>query len=85
AQDMIERVFKFFDTNPEVPQAFMFSRDGDVTRSGYRVPGTPGLQNVHVVPSVFESMTGLLLSRSDRVDRYIRPYAVTSSESNQNK
>ncbi|MFQ6574052.1 type VI lipase adapter Tla3 domain-containing protein [Pseudomonas sp. UM16] len=85
AQGMLERLFGFFEANPQVPQAFMFSRDGDVTRSAYRVPGTPGLQNVHVVPTVFESMTGLLLSRSERVDRYIRPYATDSRENNQNK
>jgi hypothetical protein len=85
AQSMIERLFKFFDDNPKVPQALIVSEDGDVTRSGLRVTGTPGLQNVHAVPTVFESMTGLLLTRSDRVDRYIRPFATHDSEDNQNK
>jgi hypothetical protein len=84
AQSMIERLFKFFDDNPKVPQALIVSEDGDVTRSGLRVAGTPGLQNVHAVPTVFESMTGLLLTRSDRVDRYIRPFATQDSEDNQN-
>nr|WP_283770656.1 DUF2875 family protein [Pseudomonas syringae] len=85
AQGMIERLFQFFDKNPQVPQALIISRDGDVTRNGLRVAGTPGLQNAQVVPTVFESMTGLLVSRSDRVDRYIRSYAVSESEDNQNK
>jgi hypothetical protein len=84
AQSMIERLYKFFDDNPQVPQALIVSEDGDVTRSGLRVAGTPGLQNVHAVPTVYESMTGLLLTRSDRVDRYIRPYATQDSEDNQN-
>jgi hypothetical protein len=84
AQSMIERLFEFFDDNPQVPQALIVSRDGDVTRNGYRVAGTPGLQNVHAVPTVYESMTGLLLTRSDRVDRYIRPFATQDSEDNQN-
>jgi hypothetical protein len=84
AQSMIERLFKFFDDNPQVPQALIVSEDGDVTRSGLRVAGTPGLQNVHAVPTVYESMTGLLLTRSDRVDRYIRPFATHDSEDNQN-
>ena len=84
AQSMIEHLFRFFDDNPKVPQALIVSEDGDVTRSGLRVAGTPGLQNVHAVPIVFESMTGLLLTRSDRVDRYIRPFATHDSEDNQN-
>nr|WP_081501020.1 DUF2875 family protein [Pseudomonas sp. GM33] len=84
AQSMIERLYKFFEDNPKVPQALIVSEDGDVTRSGLRVAGTPGLQNVHAVPTVYESMTGLLLTRSDRVDRYIRPFATHDSEDNQN-
>jgi hypothetical protein len=85
AQAMIERLFVFFDDSPQVPQALIVSKDGDVSRSVYRKRGTPGLQNVHAVPTVFESMTGLLLTRSDRVDRYIRPFATQDSEDNQNK
>ncbi|MEW5700577.1 type VI lipase adapter Tla3 domain-containing protein, partial [Pseudomonas synxantha] len=65
AQGMIERLFQFFDDNPKVPQALVVSRDGDVTRNGYRVAGTPGLPKwLQVVPTVFESMTGLLVTRS---------------------
>jgi hypothetical protein len=85
AQAMIERLFVFFDDNPQVPQALIVSKDGDVSQSVYRKRGTPGLQNVHAVPTVFESMTGLLVTRSDRVDRYIRPFATHDSEDNQNK
>jgi hypothetical protein len=84
-QGMIERLFQFFDDNPEVPQALIVSEDGDVTRNGLRVAGTPGLQNGHVVPTVYESMTGLLVTRSDRVDRFIRPYITHEPEDNQNK
>ena len=85
AQTMIEKLFQFFDDNPRVPQALIASEDGDVTRNVYRERGTPGLQNVSVVPTVYESMTGLLVTRSDRVDRYIRPYVTNDSEDNQNK
>ncbi|KPW53822.1 superfamily protein, partial [Pseudomonas caricapapayae] len=85
AQSMIEHLLQFFEKNLQVPEALIVSRDGDVTRNGLRVAGTPGLQNVQVVPTVFESMTGLLVTRSDRVDRYIRPYATNEAEENQNK
>ncbi|AZE97713.1 hypothetical protein C4J95_0219 [Pseudomonas orientalis] len=85
AQAMIEKLFRFFDDNPQVPQALIASEDGDVTRNIYRERGTPGLQNVSVVPTVYESMTGLLVTRSDRVDRYVRPYVTNDIEDNQNK
>ncbi|WP_122868272.1 type VI lipase adapter Tla3 domain-containing protein [Pseudomonas viridiflava] len=85
AEGMIKRLFDFFDDNQKVPQALIVSEDGDVTRDGLRVAGTPGLQNVQAVPTVFESMTGLLVSRSDRVDRYVRPYASDEKEDNQNR
>ena len=68
-----------------MPQALIVSEDGDITRDGYRVAGTPGLQNVQVVPTIFTSVTGLLVTRSDRVDRFIRPFATNESEDNQNK
>ena len=83
AQPMIEKLFQFFDDNPEVPEALIVSEDGDATRSGLRVAGTPGLQDGHVVPKVYESMTGLLVSRSDRVDKYLRPFATDDEEDNQ--
>ncbi|QQN26793.1 MULTISPECIES: type VI lipase adapter Tla3 domain-containing protein [Pseudomonas syringae group] len=86
AQAMIEKMFQFFENNPKVPQAFIASQDGDIPRDIYRKSGTPGLpKNAQVVPTVFESMTGLLVTRSDRVDRYIRPYATSEVEDNQNK
>ncbi len=85
AQGMIERLFTFFDDNPKVPQALLASQDGDVARDPLRKPGTPGLQSGHVVPTIYESTTGLLVTRSDRVDRYIRPFATHDAEDNQNK
>jgi hypothetical protein len=85
SQHILEKLFTFFDDNPEVPEALVLSRDGDQTRTGYRVPGTPGLPNGYYVPTVFESMTGLLVARTDRVDRYLRPYAVQQKEDNQNR
>jgi hypothetical protein len=84
AQNMIERLFKFLDDNPQVPEALIASEDGDITRNGHRAIGTPGLKNGQVVPTMFESMTALLVSRSDRMD-YIRRFATHHGEDNQNK
>ena len=85
AQSMIEKLFQFFDENPQVPQALIVSEDGDVTRSANRVAGTPGVQDGYFVPKVYEAMTGLLVSRSDRVDQYLRPFATNEEEDNQTK
>jgi len=85
AQRQIENLFQFFDDNPEVPQALIVSADGDVTRDIYRKRGTPGLQDGNAVPTVYDSMTGLLVSRSDRVDQYLRPFAINEEEDNQTK
>ncbi|WP_268797626.1 type VI lipase adapter Tla3 domain-containing protein [Pseudomonas huanghezhanensis] len=85
AQHIIERVFQFFAENAEVPEALILTSDGDVSRAGNRLPGTPGLPDGLYVPTVYESMTGLLLARTDRVDRYLRPFAVREEEDNQDK
>ncbi|MBD8557324.1 type VI lipase adapter Tla3 domain-containing protein [Pseudomonas lactis] len=85
AQPMIEKLFQFFDEHQDVPEALIISRDGDVTRSGYRIAGTPGVQDGYFVPKVYEAMTGLLVSRSDRVEQYLRPFATNEEEDNQNK
>ena len=85
AQAMIERLFKFFDEHPRAPQALIVSEDGDVTRDTYRKPGTPGLSGIQGVPKIYESMAGLLVARSDRVDRYLRFSAVDEAENNQSK
>ncbi|RAU39514.1 MULTISPECIES: DUF2875 family protein [unclassified Pseudomonas] len=85
AQRILQKLFQFFDNNSEVPEAFVFSEDGDSTRSGYRVPGTPGLSDGYYLPKTLDSMTGLLVARTDRVDRYLRPYAVRQQEDNQDK
>ncbi|MDB6141998.1 MAG: hypothetical protein JWP80_1042 [Pseudomonas sp.] len=83
AQNMIGRLFQFMDDNSLVPEALIASRDGDITRNGHRVAGTPSLKNGQVVPTIFESMTGLLVSRSDRMD-YIRKFANHDGKDNQN-
>jgi hypothetical protein len=85
AQEMINNLFQFFDDNAEIPEAFIASADGDVTRDVYRKRGTPALQDGHTVPTIYESMTGLLVARSDRVNQYLRPYATNEKEDNQNR
>jgi uncharacterized protein DUF2875 len=84
AQGTIERLFQFFDEHPEVPAALVFSEDGDVARDGRRVAGTDSaIRDGHYLPTILDSMAGLLVTRTDRVDRYLRPFAVEIKEDNQ--
>ena len=76
----IEDVFAFFDANPEVPTALIFSTDGMIVRKLLDKPGSGLLPNIAVVPSVFDSDVALLVTRPERVDR-LRPFAVNEPTS----
>ncbi len=74
---MIEKLFTFFDTHPDVPAALVFSRDGSMMRSLVEAPGSGGApQAGHIIPALPDSIGAILVSRSDRVDKLIRPYVV---------
>ncbi|UWE18273.1 type VI lipase adapter Tla3 domain-containing protein [Herbaspirillum huttiense] len=82
---MIEKLFAFFDTHPDVPAALLFSRDGSMARSLIETPGHVDTPEVgHVIPSMPDSVAAFLVTRSDRVDKLIRPFAV-QQRSNINK
>ncbi len=77
---MLERVFAFFDTHPDVPEALLVSQDGSMRRSLLRTPGHTSLPSEgKVIPPMPDSIATLLVARSDRVDARIRPYAVAQS------
>lgn len=73
---MIRKVFDFFDAHPDVPAALIFSSDSTTLRSLLVAPGHGSLLKWHFVPEIPDSVVGILVSRSDRVDRLIRPFAV---------
>ncbi len=82
---MIERLFTFFDTHPDVPAALIFSTDGSMIRSLIETPGnveTPAVG--HVIPAMPDSVGAFLVTRSDRVNELVRPYVV-QQRSNINK
>ncbi|MCP1571720.1 hypothetical protein J2S30_000099 [Herbaspirillum rubrisubalbicans] len=82
---MIERLFAFFDTHPDVPAALIYSADGSMTRSLMQTPGNVDTPEVgHVIPAMPDSIGAFLVTRSDRVDKLIRPYVV-QQRSNVNK
>ena len=79
---MIGKLFEFFDAHPDVPAALVFSSDGTTERSGMGAPGH-GVRSPagHIIPAMPDSLSAVLVSRSDRVDKLIRPFAVEQSAS----
>lgn len=74
---MVSRLFDFFDKHPDVPAALVFCEDGDVARF---LVGPEGLlPRGQMVPTIPNSVVGMLVSRSDRVAKFIRPFAVDQS------
>lgn len=84
AQSTIEQLFDFFETHAELPMAMIAARDGDVMRSAYAPYGTPSIPNEAFVPAIEDTTATLLVARTDRVDRYLRPFAPDYAEDNQN-
>lgn len=75
ASALIDKLFGFFDAHPEVPQAIVLCRDGDTIREMIGKRGIGTIEGPHK-PVKALSMVGLLVTRTDRVDRFIRPYAI---------
>jgi len=82
---MIEKLFAFFDTYQDVPAVLILSSDGSMIRSLMETPGNVETPQVgHVIPAMPDSVAAFLVTRSDRVDKLIRPFAV-QQRSNINK
>lgn len=74
---MIDKLFRFFDEHPDVPAALVYGADGSYKRDSLVAPGSGGPPVMkHVIPAMPDSIGVLLVTRSDRVDRLIRPFAV---------
>ncbi|RQP94951.1 DUF2875 domain-containing protein [Burkholderia stagnalis] len=76
AAPAIDRLFKFFDEHPDVPAALVMSQDGMVNRWGLNTPGAPKEPQGAFIPPVIDSMSALLVARTDRVNKLVRPYQV---------
>ncbi|OLK02295.1 hypothetical protein IXO222_02325, partial [Xanthomonas oryzae pv. oryzae] len=76
AQATLERLFQFFDQHPDVPEVLLVSNDSEADRYGWKSPGMPERPAGVHVPLLPNSMAALLVARSDRMDRLVRPYAV---------
>jgi hypothetical protein len=76
-EDILERAFRFFDLNPEVPVLLLFVSDGEVSRANTgdrsRAKYMEGPRKPDSMPETFVT---LLLARRDRVDA-MRAFAGT--------
>ncbi|MGZ2749163.1 type VI lipase adapter Tla3 domain-containing protein [Burkholderia stagnalis] len=77
AAPAIAQLFEFFDKHPDVPAVLVMTQDGMQYRWAAKTPGTPSDPPGAFIPPVPDSMATLLVSRTDRVDHLVRPYAVT--------
>ncbi|KVG18460.1 hypothetical protein WJ28_07195, partial [Burkholderia thailandensis] len=77
---IVEKLFAFFDSHPDVPEAIIYTLDGSMKRWLNETPGYIDTFGQSNIPSMPDSMVAMLVSRSDRVDRLIRPYAVEQTE-----
>ena len=72
---ILEDIFDFFDSNPDVPYIVLNSDDGMATREMSRPPGAPSLvKDGYYVPEMPDSAALFILARRERVDP-IRPFA----------
>ncbi|WP_166642097.1 type VI lipase adapter Tla3 domain-containing protein [Paludibacterium purpuratum] len=65
---LVQQLFRFFDDNPTLPAALLLSTDSQEDYLGGK--------DARFVPTMPDSMAALLVTRTDRVDQFIRPYAV---------
>lgn len=72
----LRELFAFFDKHPDVPSVLILSQDGMQIRWLADTPGMPKDPPGAFIPPVPDSMGGMLVTRSDRVDQFVRPYAV---------
>jgi len=80
ADQLINTLFKWFDDNPDLPAVVVMSWDTQERRPKEASQQTIGSTHYpgdgYFVPTLPDSIGALLVSRSDRVDRIIRPHVV---------
>ena len=71
---LLEQVFGFFDTHPDLPYVVVMTEDSMPTRDRLRLPGTPTLNNTgYYIPAMPDSSAVFVLARRERVEP-LRPY-----------
>ncbi|MBA4709090.1 type VI lipase adapter Tla3 domain-containing protein [Aquitalea aquatica] len=66
---LVQQLFRFFDENPTLPAAVLLSFDSQEDHPPYG-------RKERFIPTMPDSMAAILVTRTDRVNQFIRPYAV---------
>ena len=66
---LVQQAFQYFDDHPELPAILLLSADS-------QEHSLDGVKDARFVPTLPDSIVAILLTRSDRVDQYLRPFAV---------
>jgi hypothetical protein len=76
--EVVGKLFKLFDEHPDLPAVFVMAFDGANTRGFSKTPGSPLPEfnkDGNFVPTEPDALVGLIVTRKDRVDQMMRPYA----------
>lgn len=71
---LLEKVFAFFDAHPDLPYIVLLADDSSATRHASRDPSTPPIiENGYYIPEMPDSTAVFVLARRERVEP-LRPY-----------
>jgi hypothetical protein len=72
---LLERIFAFFDTHPDLPYVVLLADDSSATRDSFLAPGSsPLIKDGYYIPEMPDSTAVFVLARRERVEP-LRPYA----------
>lgn len=72
---MLRKLFDVFDRHPDLPAVVLLSVDGTLQRQ-LLTKSAGRVKDGYFVPAMPNSVSAMLVTRSDRVDRLLRPFAV---------
>lgn len=79
---ILEQVFEFFDSHPDVPYVVVEADDGLSTRDGQRAKNTPSLaRDGYYIPEMTDASAAFVLARRERVEP-LRDYVWDDPDNN---
>jgi hypothetical protein len=78
---LLERIFAFFDTHSEVPYIVLIASDGSALRDGDLLPGSePLVKTGYIIPELPDTTAVFVLARRERVEP-LRPFTWEDKDS----
>lgn len=71
---LLEKVFAFFDAHPDLPYVVLLADDSSATRNSFLAPGSaPLIEDGYYIPEMPDSTAVFVLARRERIEP-LRPY-----------